>query len=56
MPAQLFVDAASNNYQLKPGSPAIDAGTALSAVPSDILGVKRPQGGGYDIVCYEARP
>jgi parallel beta-helix repeat protein len=53
-PAQLFVDPAVNNYQLKPGSPAINAGTTLSDVPTDILGVKRPQGAGYDIGCYEA--
>jgi parallel beta-helix repeat protein len=55
-PAQLFVDPAGNNYQLKPGSPAINAGTTLSDVPTDILGVKRPQGAGYDIGCYEAIP
>ncbi len=55
-PAQLFVDPANNNYQLKPGSPAIDKGTALTAVPADILGVTRPQGAGYDIGCYEAVP
>jgi parallel beta-helix repeat protein len=53
-PAQLFVDPAGNNYRLKPGSPAINAGTTLSDVPTDILGVKRPQGAGYDIGCYEA--
>jgi len=39
---------------LKSGSPAINAGTTLSDVPTDILGVKRPQGAGYDIGCYEA--
>lgn len=53
-PAQLFVNPAANNYQLQSGSPAIDAGTTLSAVPLDILGVTRPQGAGYDIGCYEA--
>jgi hypothetical protein len=55
-PAQLFVDPAGNNYQLKSGSPAINAGTTLSDVPTDILGVKRPQHGGFDIGCYEAIP
>ena len=54
--AQLFVDPANNNYQLKSGSPAIDKGTTLTAVPVDILGVKRPQGAAYDIGCYEAVP
>jgi hypothetical protein len=55
-PAQLFVDPAGNNYKLKSGSPTMNAGTALSAVPTDILGVKRPQGAGYDVGCYEALP
>jgi parallel beta-helix repeat protein len=53
-PEELFVDPAANNYQLKPGSPAINAGTTLTAVPTDILGVKRPQGAGYDMGCYES--
>lgn len=53
-PSQLFIDPANNNYQLKPGSPAINAGTTLTAVPADILGVTRPQGLAYDIGCYEA--
>jgi parallel beta-helix repeat protein len=55
-PEQLFINPAANNYQLKPGSPAIDAGTTLSAVPVDIVGVTRPQGSAYDIGCYEAVP
>jgi hypothetical protein len=53
-PAHLFVDAAANDYRLKSGSPAINAGTTLTDVPTDIVGVKRPQGGAYDIGCYEA--
>lgn len=53
-PAQLFVDPANNNYALKAGSPAIDAGVSLSQVPTDILGVKRPQGLAYDIGAYES--
>jgi parallel beta-helix repeat protein len=52
--AALFVDPATNSYQLKNGSPAIDAGTNLSPdVVSDILGVVRPQRTAYDIGCYE---
>jgi hypothetical protein len=54
-PAQLFVDPAHGNYQLKPGSPAIDKGAALLDVPADILGVTRPQGLGWDIGCYETK-
>jgi parallel beta-helix repeat protein len=53
-PGELFVNPAANNYQLKAGSSAIDKGTALTPVPADILGDKRPQGAGYDIGCYEA--
>jgi hypothetical protein len=53
-PGQLFVDpVATLNFQLKTGSPAIDRGTALVDVLSDIGGVSRPQGGIYDIGCYE---
>jgi hypothetical protein len=52
-PAQLFVDPANNNYALKAGSPAIDAGVTLPQVPTDILGVTRPQGLAYDIGAYE---
>ncbi len=49
----LFVDAANANFALKSGSPAIDAGQALSEVTTDINGVTRPQGGVYDIGAYE---
>jgi parallel beta-helix repeat protein len=52
--ASLFVDAANNNYQLRTGSPAVDAGTNLSPdVVADITGLARPQHAGYDIGCYE---
>jgi hypothetical protein len=54
-PALLFVDAANGNYQLKPGSPAINTGAFLDHdVPQDILGVSRPQFGAFDIGCLEA--
>ena len=54
-PAPLFVDPAHQNYQLKPGSPAIDAGLYLPDITADALGVSRPQGLAYDIGCYEAK-
>ena len=54
-PAQLFVDPAHNNYQLKNGSPAVDRGASLLDVPTDILGVRRPQRLGWDIGCYELK-
>jgi hypothetical protein len=50
----LFVDPATKNYQLKTGSPAIDAGVNLSPdVVADINGFPRPQRTAYDIGCYE---
>jgi len=54
-PSQLFVDPANGNYQLKSGSPAINAGASLTDVPTDLLGVARPQGLGWDIGSYEAK-
>ena len=41
-------DAASDDYQLQPGSPAVDSGLAGFAAALDILGVKRPQDGDGD--------
>jgi hypothetical protein len=52
-PAALFVNAGANNYHLKAGSPAIDAGTPLADVTDDIDGRARPQNAVYDIGCYE---
>jgi parallel beta-helix repeat protein len=50
----LFVDPAASIYQLKTGSPAIDAGVNLSPdVVADINGLARPQRTAYDIGCYE---
>jgi parallel beta-helix repeat protein len=54
-PAQLFVSTSAFNYQLKAGSPAIDAGASLPDVLTDILGVKRPQTVSWDIGCYELK-
>jgi hypothetical protein len=48
-----FMDAAAHNFRLRPGSPAIDAGIALSAVQNDFAGVSRPQGAGFDIGAFE---
>ena len=52
-PTQLFVDARHNDYRLSPSSPAIDHGTTLADVPTDIAGVARPQGAYYDVGAYE---
>jgi parallel beta-helix repeat protein len=53
-PSELFVNPANDDYHLKVGSPAIDAGTTLAEVTDDIEGTSRPQGSAYDIGCYEA--
>jgi len=54
-PDQLFSNAAGNDYSLKSGSPAIDAGVSLSSdVHEDITGAPRPRGPEFDIGCYEA--
>jgi hypothetical protein len=50
--ATLFESAASDDYRLRAGSPAVDAGTAAGA-QVDLNGVWRPQGEGYDIGAYE---
>jgi hypothetical protein len=49
----LFVDAANGNFHLQNGSPAIDAGIALSGITVDIAGILKPQGLAYDIGAYE---
>ncbi len=46
-----FVDTIS--YKLQTGSVAIDRGTALADVLSDIGGIRRPQGGAYDLGACE---
>jgi parallel beta-helix repeat protein len=52
-PDQLFANANGNDYSLSASSPAIDAGETLDEVPTDILGVTRPQGAGFDVGAYE---
>jgi parallel beta-helix repeat protein len=48
-----FVNAAAWDFHLQLGSPAIDAGIAVSLVTTDIVGTPRPQGGGVDIGAFE---
>ena len=50
-----FVNAASLNFSLQPGSPAIDAGASLSLVTMDIKRAPRPQGAAYDVGAYEGQ-
>jgi hypothetical protein len=49
----LFQDVAINDFHLSTESPAIDIGTTLVEVTSDIDGTTRPQGSGYDMGAYE---
>ena len=57
--AQLFANAAANDYRLKLGSPAIDAGSrTLPGVPTpapstDREGTARAQGAAWDVGAYE---
>jgi hypothetical protein len=48
-----FVNAAAHDYRLAPGSPAIDAGAAISGITNDRIGVARPQGAYLDVGAYE---
>jgi len=47
-----FIDVTNGNFQLQPGSPAVDAG-ANDGISRDILQTPRPQGSAYDIGAYE---
>ncbi|MCY2967458.1 MAG: right-handed parallel beta-helix repeat-containing protein, partial [Planctomycetota bacterium] len=50
----MFVNPSANDYHLKPGSIAIDAGDASHAPGVDIFHHPRPSGAGVDIGAYEA--
>ncbi len=52
-----FVDPSADDYRLRSGSPARDAGGSLGArgVVDDFDGVPRPQGPAYDIGAHEMR-
>jgi parallel beta-helix repeat protein len=52
-PTQLFVDASADDYHLKAGSPAINAGTLLGDVTDDLEGNPRPVGATHDAGAYE---
>jgi len=54
----LFVNAASGNYRLQPGSPCIDGGTAsaLNLPATDLEGISRILGSAPDMGAYEMVP
>jgi hypothetical protein len=51
----LFINPAADDYHIRAGSPAIDAGSNVG-MTTDIEGTRRPQGAGYDIGPYEFTP
>lgn len=55
-PGMLSVDPllfGSNDFRLQPGSPSIDTGRSTDAMLSDIGGVPRPSGLGWDMGAHE---
>ena len=50
----MFVDSANNDFNLRQDSQCIDSGTSSEAPSTDIQGVQRPKGSGYDMGAYEA--
>jgi parallel beta helix pectate lyase-like protein len=48
-----FVNAAAEDFHLQAGSPAINAGVAVSDVTTDVDQTPRPQGGRFDIGACE---
>lgn len=54
-PKLYFRDIANYDMRHKQGSPAIDAGSVISAPKTDIDGTQRPQGTGVDAGPYELR-
>lgn len=50
----LFADPSHFDFHLRPDAlDAIDTGSPLLAPAADLDGIARPQGGGFDIGCYE---
>lgn len=52
-PAALFEDAVADDYRLRAGSPALDAGDPTVAVADDLFGLPRPSGASPDAGAVE---
>ena len=52
----LFMNPAAGDFSLRPGSPAIDAGTNLVGIADDLSGTARPQGARFDMGAIERVP
>ena len=50
---ETFVNFSYDDFMLKTGSPAVDAGTSTYSWPTDLLGNKRPYGSAPDMGAYE---
>lgn len=48
-----FVNPAAGDFGLQEGSPALDKGISLAAVPKDFTGKARPEGAAYDLGAFE---
>jgi hypothetical protein len=55
-PTPLFASLLTYDFHEQSGSPSVDAGMNLAAVPVDYDGVTRPQGASTDIGAYEFVP
>ena len=53
MTAPSFVSIANGDFSLQAGSAAIDGGTTVAEVTTDITGASRPSGGAFDIGAFE---
>jgi hypothetical protein len=51
-PAELFL-LPGTDFHLRPGAPAVDAGTLTDAPATDLDGAPRPAGAGVDVGAYE---
>lgn len=52
-PSELFESVAGNDYHLKEGSSAVDAGETRADVEADLENTPRPLGAGHDIGAFE---